>query len=81
MNSSWVLQTGDGNVDLLLPADFSADLDVNAGDGNVRREFPMAMIGGGQQSRTRGPINGGGPHLELHSDKGNIQVRKTAGSV
>jgi Putative adhesin len=81
MNSSWVVQTGNGNVDLLLPADFSADLDVNAGDGNVRLEFPMAMIGGGRQSRIRGPINGGGQHLELHSDKGNIRVRKTAGSV
>ena len=81
MNSSWVLQTGDGNVDLLLPAAFSADLDVNAGDGNVRLEFPMAMIGGGQQSRIRGPINGGGQHLELHSDKGNTMVRKTAGSA
>jgi len=69
MTSSWVVQTGNGNVDLLLPADFFADLDVNAGDGNVRLEFPMARIGGGRQSRIRGPINGGGQHLELHSDK------------
>jgi DUF4097 and DUF4098 domain-containing protein YvlB len=81
MNSSGVVRTGDGNVDLQLPSDFSADLDVNAGDGNVRLDFPMAMIGGGRQSSMRGPINGGGQHLELHSDKGNIMVRKTAGSA
>jgi DUF4097 and DUF4098 domain-containing protein YvlB len=81
MTSSWVMRTGDGNVDLRLPEDFSADLEVNAGDGNVRLDFPMAMIGGGQQSSIRGPINGGGQHLELRSDKGNIMVRKTGGSA
>jgi DUF4097 and DUF4098 domain-containing protein YvlB len=81
MTSSWVVRTGGGNVDLRLPADFSADLDVNAGDGNVRLDFPIAMIGGGRHSSLRVPINGGGQHLELHSDKGDIVVRKTAGSA
>jgi DUF4097 and DUF4098 domain-containing protein YvlB len=81
MNSRWALRTGDGNVDLRLPADFSTDLDVSSGDGNVRVDFPRAMIGGGGPSTMRGPINGGGQHLEVHSDKGNIMVRKIAGSV
>jgi DUF4097 and DUF4098 domain-containing protein YvlB len=81
MNSNWVLRTGDGNVDLRLPEDFSTDLDVNSGDGNVRLDFPMAMVGGGGRSAVRGPINGGGRHLEVHSDKGNIRVRKIAGFI
>jgi DUF4097 and DUF4098 domain-containing protein YvlB len=81
MSSGWVVRTGDGNVDLRLPEGFSTDLDVQSGDGNVRLDFPMAMVGGGQQSRVRGPINGGGQHLEVHSDKGNIMVRKISGSV
>ena len=76
MNSGWEVRTDDGDVDLRLPEDFSADLDVSAGDGNVRLDFPIAMIGGGRQSSIRGPINGGGQHLELHSGKGNIVVRK-----
>jgi hypothetical protein len=81
MNSGWEVRTDEGDVDLRLPANFSADLDVSAGDGNVRLDFPMAMMGGGRQSSMRGPINGGGQHLELHSGKGNIVVRKTAGSA
>jgi len=81
MNSNWVLRTGDGNVDLQLPEDFSTELDVNSGDGNVRLDFPMAMVAGGGQSTVRGPINGGGRHLEVHSDKGDIRVRKIAGSI
>jgi len=81
MNSNWVVRTGDGNVDLRLPEDFSTDLDVNSGDGNIRLDFPMAMVGGGRQSSFRGPINGGGQHLEVHCDKGNIMLRKIAGSI
>jgi DUF4097 and DUF4098 domain-containing protein YvlB len=81
MNSNWVLRTGDGNVDLRLPEDFSTELDVNSGDGNVRLDFPVAMVGGGERSAVRGPINGGGRHLEVHSDKGDIRVRKIAGSI
>jgi hypothetical protein len=81
MNSGWEVRTNDGDVDLRLPDDFSADLDVSAGDGNVRLDFPIAMMGGGRQSSMRGPINGGGQHLELHSGKGNIVVRKPAGSA
>jgi DUF4097 and DUF4098 domain-containing protein YvlB len=81
MNSAWLVRTGDGNVDLRLPEDFSTDLDVRSGNGDVRLDFPMAMIGGGRQSSVRGPINGGGQHLEVHSDKGNIMVRKIAGSA
>jgi DUF4097 and DUF4098 domain-containing protein YvlB len=80
MNSRWTLRTGDGNVDLRLPTGFSTDLDVKSKDGNVRLDFPGAVISGGQ-STLRGPINGGGQHLGVHSDKGNIMVRKIAGSV
>jgi DUF4097 and DUF4098 domain-containing protein YvlB len=81
MNSNWLLRTGDGNVDLRLPEDFSTELDVSSGDGNVRLNFPMAVVGGGGRSAVRGPINGGGRHLEVHSDKGDIRVRKIAGSI
>ena len=81
MNSNWVLRTGDGNVDLRLPEDFSTELDVTSRDGNVRLDFPMAVVGGGGRSAMRGRINGGGRHLEVHSDKGDIRVRKIAGSI
>jgi DUF4097 and DUF4098 domain-containing protein YvlB len=81
MNSNWVLRTGDGNVDLRLPEDFSTELDVNSGDGNVRLDFPMAVVGDGGRSTVRGSVNGGGRHLEVHSDKGDIRVRKIAGSM
>jgi DUF4097 and DUF4098 domain-containing protein YvlB len=81
MNAAWVVRTGDGNVDLRLPEDFATELDVDTTDGNVRLDFPLTMLGGGRQSRVRASINGGGQHLEIHSDKGNIMVRKTTGAA
>jgi DUF4097 and DUF4098 domain-containing protein YvlB len=81
MRSPWVLRTGEGDIDLRLSEDFSADLDVHTGAGNVRLDFPLTMQGGGHQSSVRAPINGGGQHLEIHSDRGNIMVKKTAGSA
>jgi DUF4097 and DUF4098 domain-containing protein YvlB len=81
MNAAWVVRTGDGNVDLRLPEDFATDLDVDTADGNVRLDFPLTMLGGGRQSSVRAPINGGGQHLEIHSDKGNIMVRKVPGAA
>jgi DUF4097 and DUF4098 domain-containing protein YvlB len=81
MNSNWMVRTGDGNIDLRLPEDFSTDLDVNTGDGDIRLDFPMARIGGGRQSSFRGAVNGGGQHLEVHCNKGNVMLRKIAGHV
>jgi DUF4097 and DUF4098 domain-containing protein YvlB len=75
------MRTDNGNVDLRLPEGFSADLDVRAVDGNVRLDVPMAAVGSERKSSVRAPINGGGQHLEISSDKGNIMVRKTAGSI
>jgi hypothetical protein len=80
MNSRWVVRRYDGNIELQLPG-FSTDVDGDTGEGNVRLDFPLAMSGGGRQSRVRGPINGGGQGLDLHSDKGNIMVWKIAGSL
>jgi hypothetical protein len=81
MNSAWLVRSGNGNLDLRLPENFSTDLKVETGEGNVRLDFPLATIAGKSQSSTRGPINGGGHRLELHSDKGNIMVRKSAGTI
>jgi DUF4097 and DUF4098 domain-containing protein YvlB len=80
MNTAWVVGTREGNVDVRLPKDFATDLDVDTADGNVQLEFPLTMLGGERQSSVP-PINGGGQHLKIHSDRGNIMVRKVAGAA
>ena len=76
MKSGWVLRTGDGNIRLRLPGDFSADLDAHTGDGHVRSDFPITTNASGEQNDLRGKINGGGQTLELRSGDGTIEIEK-----
>jgi DUF4097 and DUF4098 domain-containing protein YvlB len=77
MNSSWLLDTGDGNVELRLPEGFSADLDAHTGDGRVSVDFPVTIEGGVREASIRGKMNGGGQSLELRSGDGNITVGRS----
>jgi DUF4097 and DUF4098 domain-containing protein YvlB len=77
MDSSWLLDTGDGNVDLRLPEGFSANLDAHTGDGRVRVDFPVTVEGGVRETSIRGKMNGGGQPLEMRSGDGNITVGRS----
>lgn len=76
MKTGWVMRTGDGNIRLRLPGDFSADLDAHTGDGHVRSDFPITTNTSGEQNDLRGKLNGGGQTLELRTGDGTIEVEK-----
>ncbi len=75
--SAWKIGTGDGNVVLRLPDGVGADLDAHTGDGNVTLDFPVTISGRAEESRIRGPMNGGGPQLLVSSGDGNIRITKS----
>ena len=66
--------SGDGSMELLLPADFAADLDAHAGDGAISLGMPVVVSGALSRSRIQGALNGGGPLLRLWSGDGSIQI-------
>lgn len=76
ITSSWTLRTGDGNLTLRLAEGLSADLDANTGDGHVRVDFPVTVMGSIRENSIRGKMNGGGPPLELRTGDGNIVLGK-----
>jgi DUF4097 and DUF4098 domain-containing protein YvlB len=76
-SSGWVLRTGDGNVALRVPQDFSADLDAQTGDGHVNIDFPVTVTGSMRGNSTRGKMNGGGQPLELRTGDGDIELGKS----
>jgi len=76
MLQGWTLKTGDGNIVLRVPANFSAELDAHSGDGRVTVDFPVTINGSMQESSIRGRLNGGGQALELRTGDGNISLRK-----
>ena len=77
MSSPWNIRTRNGGVNLTLPADFQADLDVRANDGHVSLGLPVTVQGDVSQSRVHGTMNGGGPLITVRSGDGSIRLSGT----
>lgn len=77
MTSSWTLHTGDGSVDLQLPANFAADVDLHTGDGHVTVDLPVTVEGRLGGNNVHGKINGGGNLLTVRTGDGSIRLQKS----
>lgn len=68
-------QTTNGSVDVALPSDIRASVDIATSNGRISSEFDVA---GGSKSRTRlsGDINGGGGELKIRTSNGNVEVEQ-----
>ena len=78
MSSPWSIRTRDGSVDLRLPADLQADLDVRAAeDGHISLGLPVTVRGGVSKSHVQGTLNGGGPLLSVRTGDGSIRLSGT----
>ncbi|MGD0126508.1 MAG: DUF4097 family beta strand repeat-containing protein [Terriglobia bacterium] len=76
MESAWSVRSGDGDVEISLPDDFSADLDVHTGDGRITSDLPITLHGSPDQSSLRGTLKGGGPVLSVHTGDGSIHLKR-----
>jgi hypothetical protein len=74
LTKPWSLRTGDGTIDLGIPRDLKANLDVSTSDGHVTLGLPVTVEGQVSHSRVSGTINGGGPSLVIHSGDGSIRL-------
>jgi hypothetical protein len=77
MAAAWALRTGDGSVDLSLPADFQADINATTGDGHISLGIPVTVEGTFSRSEVRGKMNGGGQTLTIHTGDGSIRLSKS----
>jgi hypothetical protein len=77
MATNWRLETGDGNVTLEVPPDFSADVDLHTGDGHIDLDMPVTTAGQVRENDVRGKLNGGGSLLKIHTGDGSIHLRKS----
>jgi hypothetical protein len=77
MATSWSLRTGDGSVDMVLPADFQADINATTGDGHISLSIPVTVEGTFSKSELRGKMNGGGQALTIHTGDGSIRLSKS----
>jgi len=73
----WDVRTSDGSVDLELPADLAADVDLHTGDGHISLNVPLTVEGKFSNQDVHGKLNGGGNRLNVHTGDGSITVDKS----
>ncbi len=78
VTSDWNITTGDGAIDLRLPAALNAELDAHTGDGHVEaRGFDGVTRDHRDDGHTlRGRLGNGGHTLRLRSGDGSIVVSR-----
>jgi hypothetical protein len=73
------LTTSGGGITVMLAKNIHMDLDASTSGGGVWTDFPLGLSQGRHLSQLRGPLNGGGPLLYLHTSGGGIVVRRADG--
>lgn len=76
LDSSWNINSGDGGIDVALPADLPANVEATSGDGHITSDIPLTIEGVMSKSRVRGKMNGGGATLTIHTGDGSIHLRQ-----
>jgi len=78
MNSPWTLHSGDGSINLHIPSDIRAYVDLRTGDGSINLDGVSVNVEGAvERSHIRGNINGGGGELKVTSGDGSIHLMKS----
>jgi Toastrack DUF4097 len=75
MQTDWSLRAGDGSIVLDLPDDFSANLEVTTGDGEVRTDHPVSIVGPLSTHHLNGKIRNGGHLLQIKTSDGDVDIK------
>jgi hypothetical protein len=77
-NEDMEFSSGNGRVEVVVPADFSAEVEANSGNGKVVTDFPITIRGKLTPSHLRGTIGNGGRRLRMSTGNGSMEIRKRA---
>jgi hypothetical protein len=76
LDSGWSITSGDGSIDVAVPADMPANIDASSGDGHISSDIPVTVEGIMSKSKLRGKMNGGGSTLTIHTGDGAIRLKQ-----
>ena len=68
--------SGNGRVEVVVPSDFSAEVEANSGNGRITTDFPITIRGKLSPSRLRGTIGNGGGRLRMSTGNGSMEIRR-----
>ncbi|HEX3915557.1 MAG TPA: DUF4097 family beta strand repeat-containing protein [Steroidobacteraceae bacterium] len=75
LDSGWSIASGDGSIDVAVPADLPANIDASSGDGHITSDIPVTIEGVMSKSKLHGKMNGGGSTLTIHTGDGSIHLK------
>lgn len=71
------VSTTNGGIRLLLPRDYSAELEARAVNGGISVDFPMTVQGlVNSRRQIRGTIGNGGPPLRVATTNGGVRIAR-----
>ncbi len=65
-----------GNISVTVPENASFSITASNSDGDLHTDFPLNMTNSGDRKSAQGQVGTGGPHLELSTGHGDLQLRK-----
>ena len=65
-----------GDISVTVPENASFAVTASNGDGDLHTDFPLTMTNSGDRKSAQGQVGNGGPHLELTTGHGDLQIRK-----
>jgi DUF4097 and DUF4098 domain-containing protein YvlB len=73
-----VIQTGRGDITVLIPSNVSVTLQatMSGGTGGISSDFPVRVTNRGPVMLAEGTINGGGPLLQIAGQNGKIFIKR-----
>jgi len=77
LSQGWSIRTGDGSVNVVLPADLQVNIDASTNDGHISLGIPVTVEGTFSNSQLHGKMNGGGQALTIHTGDGSIRLSKS----
>ena len=72
---TWTVATRSGDVEVALPQDGGAEIDVDSRSGSVDSDRPLDMRSSESRNRMRGVVGRGGGRLEVTTRSGSVRVR------
>ena len=69
-------RSGSGSVRVTLPADFNGEIDASTGNGELRSDFEIRVVGRLDPRHIRGVIGSGGRTIRMQTGNGRLEIRK-----
>ncbi len=72
----WEIHSSDGSVNLKIPGDLPADVEMRSSDGSITTNVPLVVEGNFGRHDIRGKMNGGGNRLSIRTSDGSVTLDK-----